>query len=220
MSSEDLELRRKAVAELGREMRALVETVSRTETPTEVLEELAGEVKRLEARFTGRRRERAEIPEVDVFPFGLRMYSPAAGHGSPIAPPMDIEETDKDGMVGRCVLGVVHEGPPGYAHGGLSAMLLDELMGWACAAKGLPAMTIGLDVRYRRPVPVETPLLLKARVTGVEGRKITVAGSVCPELDPETILVAAEGRFVAPDLDRARSLFPKAGTYSTFTDPD
>ncbi|RRR98412.1 PaaI family thioesterase [Glycomyces terrestris] len=212
---EDLELRRKAVAELGRELRSLVETVARTETPTEVLQELAGEVQRLEARFTGRRRERSEIPDVDVFPFGLRMYSPATGHGSAVAPPMDIEERE-DGLVGRCVLGVAHEGPPGYAHGGMSAMLLDELMGWACAAKGLPAMTIALDMRYQRPVPIEAPLLLRARVTGVEGRKITVSGSVVPEDEPETILVAGEGRFVAPDLDRARSLFPGAKGYQRF----
>ncbi|MQM27008.1 PaaI family thioesterase [Glycomyces albidus] len=212
MSSEDLELRREAVAGLGRELRALMETVARTETPTEVLQELAGEVKRLEARFTGHRRERSEIPSVDVFPFGLRMYSPATGHGSAFAPPLEIEERE-DGYIGRCVLGVAHEGPPGYAHGGMSALLLDELMGWACAAKGLPAMTIALDVRYQRPVPVELPLLLRAEVTGIEGRKITVDGTVAPESDPDAVLVAAQGRFVAPDLERARSLFPGAKNY-------
>lgn len=212
MASEDLELRREAVAGLGRELRALLETVARTETPTEVLQELAGEVKRLEARFTGHRRERSEIPSVDVFPFGLRMYSPATGHGSAFAPPLEIEEGE-DEHVGRCTLGVAHEGPPGYAHGGMSALLLDELMGWACAAKGLPAMTITLEVRYQRPVPVELPLLLRAKVTGIEGRKLSVEGTVSPEADPDTVLVAAEGRFVSPDLDRARSLFPGAKNY-------
>jgi acyl-coenzyme A thioesterase PaaI-like protein len=33
------------------------------------------------------------------------------------------------GFVGRCDLGIAHERPTGSGHGGVSAMLLDELMG-------------------------------------------------------------------------------------------
>ena len=56
------------------------------------------------------------------------MYGPVAGAGSPLAPPMRVTPAD-GGFVGRCDLGIAHEGPPGYGHGGVSAMLLDELMG-------------------------------------------------------------------------------------------
>ena len=44
-------------------------------------------------------------------------------------------------------------------------------MGWACAAAGLPGMTVSLQVRYHRPVPLETPLRVYAQVTGTEGRR-------------------------------------------------
>lgn len=60
-----------------------------------------------------------------------------AGAGSPLAPPMRVTPAD-GGFVGRCDLGIAHEGPPGYGHGGVSAMLLDELMGEACTAAGNP----------------------------------------------------------------------------------
>ncbi len=83
-------------------------------------------------------------------------------------------------IMGRCLLGIAHEGPPGYGHDGVSAMLLDELMGWACAAVGKPGMTISLRTRYQGPVPLETPLRVSAR----------------------------DGVLVAPDPEIARSLFP------------
>ena len=100
--------------------------------------------------------------------------------------------------------------PPGFAHGGVSAMLLDEMMGWACYAAGMPAMTISLEVRYRGPVPIEAPLLLRSRITATEDRKLSVEARMCAEADPETVLVSGTGVFVAPDLDQARALFPGA----------
>jgi acyl-coenzyme A thioesterase PaaI-like protein len=115
---------------------------------------------------------------------------------------------DSGGAVGRCTLGIAHEGPPGYGHGGMSAMLLDELMGRACIATGLPGMTVSLQVRYRRPVPLETPLWVHARVTGTEGRKVFVTGSISTEADPSAVVVTADGVFVTPDPDHTRALFP------------
>ncbi|MFD8723364.1 hotdog domain-containing protein [Streptomyces sp. NPDC059629] len=50
----------------------------------------------------------------------------------------------------------------------MSAMLLDELVGRACAAAGLPGLTVSLQMRYHRPVPLETPLRILARVTGAQ----------------------------------------------------
>ncbi|MEU6553357.1 PaaI family thioesterase [Streptomyces sp. NPDC046915] len=206
-TAEDLDGRRAAIAALGHELRALVDATVRTATPTEVLHRLTGEVRRLTGQLTGRRRARAEIPAVDEFPGGVRMFSPVTGPGSPLAPPMRVTP-DSGGVVGHCTLGIAHEGPPGYAHGGMSAMLLDELMGWACYAAGSPAMTVSLRVQYHRPVPVETPLRVFAHVTGTEDRKMFVSGSISSEDDPSVALVTADGVFVAPDPDRARALFP------------
>ncbi|WP_329360693.1 PaaI family thioesterase [Streptomyces sp. NBC_01483] len=206
-TGEELDHQRAAIAALGHELRALVDATVRTATPPEVLHRMTDEVRRLTGQLTGRRRARAEIPAVDEFPGGVRMYSPVTGPGSPLAPPMQVTP-DGDGVVGHCTLGIAHEGPPGYVHGGMSAMLLDELMGWACYAAGSPAMTVFLQTRYRRPVPLETPLRTHARVTGTQDRKILVVGSISTEDDPSVALVAADGVFVTPDPDRARALFP------------
>jgi acyl-coenzyme A thioesterase PaaI-like protein len=198
---------RAAIAALGHELRALVDATVRTAASPETLHRVADGVRGLTGQLTGRRRARAEIPSVDEFPGGVRMYSPVTGAGSPLAPPMRVTPAD-GGVAGTCVLGIAHEGPPGYGHGGMSAMLLDEAMGWACAAAGTPGMTVSLQMRYHRPVPLETPLRVFAKVTGVEDRKASVGGVITTEKDPSTVLVAAEGVFVSPDPDRARALFP------------
>ncbi len=147
---------RKAIAALGHELRLLVDATVRTAASPETLHHLADGVCTLTRELTGRRHAPTEIPEVDEFPGGVRMYSPVTGAGSALAPPMRVTPVD-GGVVGRCLLGSAHEGPPGYGHGGVSGTLLDELMGWACAAAGKPGMTIALQMRYQGPVPLEPP---------------------------------------------------------------
>lgn len=206
-ASQDLERQREAIAALGHELRLLVDATVRTTVSPETLHSLADGVRALTGQLTGPRRQPADLPEVDEFPGGVRMYSPVTGAGSPLAPPMRVTPVD-GGVTGRCLLGIAHEGPPGYGHGGISAMLLDELMSRACAATGNPGMTTSLKMRYRSPVPLETPLRILAQVTGTEDRKIFVTGSITTEEDPSTALVTADGIFIAPDPEVARALFP------------
>ncbi|MFE2037639.1 PaaI family thioesterase [Streptomyces scopuliridis] len=220
-SQDPLDRRRAAISVLGHELRVLVDTAVRTTVAPDVLHRLAEGVRGLTGQLTGRRRTRGEIPVVDEFPGGVRMFNPVSGAGSPLAPPVRVTRTEdgvtgtedgvtgtEDGVTGTCVLGIAHEGPPGYGHGGMSAMLLDELMGLACVAAGMPAMTVSLQMRYHRPVPVQTPLRVDARITGTEDRKISVTGSITTEADHSTVLVSADALFVSPDPDRARDLFP------------
>ncbi|MBB6347722.1 PaaI family thioesterase [Nonomuraea muscovyensis] len=200
--------RRTAIAALGADLRALVEAAVRTGAPDEVLLLAAKEAQHLTALLTVRPRGRAEVPEVDVFPGGIRMYSPVTGAGSPLAPPLQIETVDDGAVVGTCTLGVAHEGPPGYGHGGVSALLLDEVMGWACSYAGQPGMTIELNLSYKRPVVLETPLRVTARVTERHGRTNLVHGTIATTAAPRTVLVEAEAVFFAPAPDQARALFP------------
>ena len=62
-------------------------------------------------------------------------------------------------------------GPPGHAHGGIIATLLDEAMSKSNRARGIVAMTRHMEVEYLRPVPLGVPLTLTAQHTGAMGRR-------------------------------------------------
>jgi len=211
-----LRARRAAIAELGDALRELVGQASATEVPGDVLRQVAAQV-RQEATLLGRRtRTRTELPGADDLAGGFRMYNPVTGRGSALAPPLHIEVAD-GGVVGTCTLGLAFEGPPAFAHGGVSAMLLDQLLGYAASAAGHPGMTVSLETRYRAPVPLLTPLRLTAEVSEVGGRHVIARGAIATATQPGTVLVEATGTFVALRPDQAARMF--GGIRPDATDP-
>jgi uncharacterized protein (TIGR00369 family) len=65
-----------------------------------------------------------------------------------------------------------YQGYPGVVHGGIVAAMLDEIGGRTTMA-GDPdrfMMTAKLEIRYRKPVPVETPLTVVGHLLKDQGR--------------------------------------------------
>lgn len=92
-------------------------------------------------------------------------------------------------------LGALYEGPPGLVHGGVSALLLDQLLGEAAAVGGGPGMTGRLTLHYRRPTPLGQ-LHLEGWLTSTEGRKSVVRGEI--RTPDGEVTVEAEGLFILP----------------------
>lgn len=61
-------------------------------------------------------------------------------------------------------------------HGGIVAALLDEAMAHATLSTGVRAVTARLEVRFRKAVPTDAPLIVEGRVTARKGRMLEVAG--------------------------------------------
>lgn len=82
-----------------------------------------------------------------------------------------------------------YQGYPGVVHGGIIAAMLDEVTSRTIFRGDPPrfVVTARLSIRYRKPVPVETPLHLTGRVVEDKGKVITVAGEI---FGPEGILLA------------------------------
>ncbi|RKT87667.1 Thioesterase superfamily protein [Saccharopolyspora antimicrobica] len=203
---DDLAQRRRAARELGAALRELTGAAVATEVDAATLTEIAEQVRALVPPLDAARRERGEPAAVDGGQRARRMYNPASGPGNPIAPPMEVEIVDGT-AIGRCTLGLTYEGPPSYGHGGISALLLDQILGHAHSTRGKHGMTIKLDLRYRRPVPLETPLRVVGQVVRVAGRWTESVATISTEEDPETVLVEAEGVFVVPSAEQAERLF-------------
>jgi hypothetical protein len=201
--------RRSAIDELGDALRELVEQSVATEAPVEELRLAAAQIRKATAPLTVRSRGREQLPAADDLLGGIRMYNPVSGTGSPLAPPVHMELVDGV-VVGTCTLGLVYEGPPMYAHGGISALLLDHLLGYATTTSGHPGMTVALLTNYRAPVPLLTPLRLTGEVAEVSGRKVIARGVIATAAEPDVALVEATGTFVALRLEQAKLLFGAA----------
>eukprot|EP00818_Percolomonas_sp_WS_P006797 CAMPEP_0117450006 /NCGR_PEP_ID=MMETSP0759-20121206/8242_1 /TAXON_ID=63605 /ORGANISM="Percolomonas cosmopolitus, Strain WS" /LENGTH=183 /DNA_ID=CAMNT_0005242507 /DNA_START=77 /DNA_END=628 /DNA_ORIENTATION=+ len=84
------------------------------------------------------------------------------------------------------------EGPPNCVHGGASAAVMDALMGtlaWEC---GMKAVTLNLNVNYRKFIPLSTPVRVEAHVDKIEGKKIYISTSL-RSLDGSTTHVEGSG---------------------------
>ncbi len=121
--------------------------------------------------------------------------NPAAGWRNPVAPPMVIQHEPD----GRCwsdfTLNAAYEGPPGMAHGGICALVLDHLLGEA-ATSGLvkPKFTGTISLRYLRGTPLG-PLHAEATVQRTENHKTYARGFISDAQGPT---VEAEGVFIEP----------------------
>ncbi|MET9343068.1 MULTISPECIES: PaaI family thioesterase [unclassified Nonomuraea] len=117
------------------------------------------------------------------------------GAANPHALPLVIEVFD-GGVRADVIFKPMHEGPPNGVHGGISAMILDHMLGQAVATAGSAGMTGTLTVRYRSPVPYGTALVATAEYTRTEGRKTWAEGRIA--LPGGETLVEATGLFITP----------------------
>ena len=97
---------------------------------------------------------------------------------------------------------LAQQGPPGFAHGGASAALLDEVMGCGVWVAGFQAAAVELNIYYHKPVPLNRCVTVNGRVKEKEGRAIHTQGEI--RLPDGTIAVTAKGVYVkAPQLFKA-----------------
>ena len=123
--------------------------------------------------------------------------------GQRAAMPVWEYEQDDDTLVVRGTFSAAHTGPPGSVHGGYVAGAFDEVLGWACAKSGNPAVTGKLTVRYRRATPLGVPVEFHAPWPRVVGKRVhahatlSAGGEVTAEADGLFVLVDRR-TFAAP----------------------
>ncbi len=102
---------------------------------------------------------------------------------------------EDDGVIlSEFTLTDAQQGPPGHAHGGASAAILDEAMGAAVWAAGLRVMAVNLEIDYRRPLPLGQRVEVQARITRRGRRKVYTRGQIM--LNGGTVAVEGRGIYV------------------------
>lgn len=90
-----------------------------------------------------------------------------------------------------------HQSYPNITHGGISAALLDEVIGRAIMAfydRKTFGVTIELNVKYKKPVPYGVELKAIGRITRDGGRIFEGTGEIY--LPDGSLAVSAEGKYM------------------------
>ncbi len=106
------------------------------------------------------------------------------GRHNPVGLYMRFYDNGSDEVVSDYTVPARYQSYPGMVHGGVLAAMLDEVVA-RVSMIGDPhhfMMSVKLEVRYRKPVPVETPIRVVGRIVRLRGR-----------------LGRAEGRILLPD---------------------
>jgi acyl-coenzyme A thioesterase PaaI-like protein len=98
-----------------------------------------------------------------------------------------------------------YQGPPGHAHGGIIATILDEAMGKVNKLRSVVALTSSMAIEFLKPVPLGKPLLVEGVERDLQGRRHFNAAEIRNEHGD--VLARSQGVFIAVDPERMKAQF-------------
>lgn len=194
VSSAEIERMRAVYAPLAESVRELIDATIRTEVDADTVDAVRAQIDAATALLRTRQCDG---------PFGVRYTTggdrmawgnPVIGIRNPIAPPVTIHQNGGGSVYTDFYVGAAYEGPPGHVHGGVSALVLDHVLGEMAANAASPRFTGTITLRYLRPTRLGR-LHAEARITRTDGIKAYASGHLA---DDEGITVEAEGVFIQP----------------------
>ena len=105
-----------------------------------------------------------------------------------------------DSYIAKFELATEFGGPPGHAHGGIVATILDEAMSKANKLKGRIALTRRIEVDYLRPIPLGKPLVVEGRIGSVRGRASYNHAEI--RNGEGAVLARSRGKFLVVDAEK------------------
>lgn len=195
MTEQELATERTVFGGLAQSVRELSEASLRTTVAEQEATAIRSEIDALTTRLRA-----AQMPGS----FGVQVTSAGdvRGHGNavvglrnPIAVPLKIERSGTGRAWSEFELNALYEGPPSMVHGGVLALVLDQIFGETAADGGTPGMTGTLTLRYKKNTRLGK-CSAEAWIDRREGVKTYVHG-VMRDADGE-VTVEADGIFILP----------------------
>lgn len=109
------------------------------------------------------------------------------GLNNPVGLQMTFYDNGENEVYANYTVPEQYNGYPGIVHGGIVATILDEAVGRVAliADPNHFMFSVKLEVKYRHPVPTETPLKITGRIVKLRGRLGKAVGQI--ELPDGTI---------------------------------
>lgn len=102
------------------------------------------------------------------------------GRKNPAGLYMRFFDNGKDEVLSEYTVAERYQSYPGIVHGGILASMLDEVVGRVAMIGDHHhfMVSVKLQVLYRHPVPVETPLIIRGRIIHLRGRLGKAQGEI------------------------------------------
>lgn len=137
-----------------------------------------------------------EVPDISIGDaLEFDPFSVCAGAFHPASLDIEFRRDDEASIVASTTIDPSFQGPPDRVHGGVVAMIVDEVMGTVNRLLGTRAFTANLTVNFRAAAPIGEPLTFRAWLHRLDGRKVWIHGNGVAE---SGVFVEAEGLFVRP----------------------
>jgi acyl-coenzyme A thioesterase PaaI-like protein len=109
---------------------------------------------------------------------------------------LELEQDGHERVAGRFFVKQDHQGPPGFAHGGVIATALDEAMALLVHGEGIHALTRRLEIDLLGPVPIGAFAKVSAWIEHRAERELELRAQLEGD-DAHRPLARARGSFVA-----------------------
>ncbi|OBS76130.1 hypothetical protein A6R68_17421 [Neotoma lepida] len=96
------------------------------------------------------------------------------------------------------------EGPPGFAHGGSLAAMMDETFSKTAYLAGEGLFTLSLNVRFKNLIPVGSLAVLDIQVEKIEDQKLYMS-CIAQSRDKQTVYAKSSGVFLQLQLEEESS---------------
>jgi len=155
----DAEVRRDGVERVAAATRALADAIAVTAVDRTTLDEVTGALELLTHRLRVETDDDGYsgllvLPVDPQRPETYMPLNPIIGRCNPSRPEVEVRIADGE-VVGTATFTRRFVGPAGHAHGGISAMLADQLVAAAPMAIGERTVTKSLTIRYLRALPLD-----------------------------------------------------------------
>jgi acyl-coenzyme A thioesterase PaaI-like protein len=193
LSREEVEAERALYGPFTESLRGLVDAAIRTTVPEDELRRAHAEIEAITERLRSAPMRTTYGVDLRTDGRGRAWGNAVVGLRNAVAPPLSIVQEGR-GVRSSFTLGAAYEGPPGSVHGGVLALVLDQMLGEAAGAGGKPGMTATLTLSYRKRTALGD-LTSEAWIERSEGIKTWACGEI---RDADGVTVEAEGLFILP----------------------
>ena len=143
------------------------------------------------------------------------------GERNPAGLHMRFYEQDDGTILGTFTGQDVHQSYPGRMHGGVITAALDETIGRAIMMRygeAIWGVTVELNVRFLKPVPLGVPLTIVGRITSDKSRMFEGSGEM--RLPDGSVAADGVGKYVKLDITQIADFDYEREEWYVRPDPD